>query len=654
MLQQLYVEERTRSEGDSGIKQIRIRGDGTKPYFTAGFANPNGMAAIHDHTDHVKTVGLGELVAVLNGVEFRTRHNDYKLVRPSTTSGDYHATEDIPYPEVPPEVKNKHNMTERITELREWFKAWRDGNDTVRDYHRYFPSLLCYLEGAWTTDTKNIDEPFDSDRHQIDASSWFDLQEKVRFTSYTGDKSNKQNFAYLPTTIINVTNGEPVFAQWNYRILCHPTKSYVERSELKPVDNLGVRLVRKKSFQEYVHQRGARFEIAYPPTNHDHQVRYSRLDQLMEEIPGKDNYGANITDSVFGLTKYQVKHQASDEDKLLNTAYYHRWFRLTEKGAMGETQAHRGFSDRNLFVAVTKQPRVAPMSVEYNCHTVHHGHGHNEQVCSTSTQRVSYAIPLEIVYLTPLNSWNPYGLEYKGDWHHSNIRANGRNGDHGINHAYNGTDSKAFYQTPAAFFTGGDVDKDPADTARGSAGVLDRHGNVHSVKASGMRVILPYIPGVGTLRTRYPIMPVYAEGSPIWKELEALRDVVLDMKNHLKFFHTPPAAAMTATSHDEADDVEETDVNIPSTFVTSPSDPETAGLHVHTIDLSEWEYKQLTEGNQLLTVLTSEDNGHSHILQIRYDQETGKLRIVSCDKEAECPDGHSAVLEKEEDNIHMV
>nr|KAG5705262.1 hypothetical protein BaRGS_010713 [Batillaria attramentaria] len=364
------------------------------------------MAAMHDHTDHPHTVGLGEMIVVLNGVEFRTRHNDFSLNMPSRHSRDYHATEDIPYPSLPPAVAHKHTLAEQITELREWFKAWRDGNHTVRDYHPYFPSLICYLEGAWTTDTKTLNEPFASTRHQIDASSWFDLQEKIRFTSYTGDKSNKQNFAYLPTTIINVTNGDPVFAQWNYRILCHPTKSYVERKELKPVESLGVRLAKKKTFDEYTTTRAARYVINSLPYNADHLTRYSRLDELMGEIPGLDNYGANITDKVFGLTKYQLKDETP-----LNTAYYHRWFRVMENGAMGEKQAHRGYADRNLFVAVTKQPKISPMSVKYNCHNVWTDHQRHNQ-CETSTQRVSYAIPLEVVYLTPLNAWNPYNIEY--------------------------------------------------------------------------------------------------------------------------------------------------------------------------------------------------------------------------------------------------
>lgn len=47
---------------------------------------------------------MGELVAVLNGVEFRTRHNDYKMQMPSKTSLDYGKTELVPYPKVPPQV----------------------------------------------------------------------------------------------------------------------------------------------------------------------------------------------------------------------------------------------------------------------------------------------------------------------------------------------------------------------------------------------------------------------------------------------------------------------------------------------------------------------------------------------------------------------
>ncbi|KAH3874984.1 hypothetical protein DPMN_038242 [Dreissena polymorpha] len=59
------------------------------------------------------------------------------------------------------------------------FPAFKDQNSTVRDYRKFFKPVLCYMEGAWTTNTDVIEEPFFSDRHFIDASSWFDLQEKV-------------------------------------------------------------------------------------------------------------------------------------------------------------------------------------------------------------------------------------------------------------------------------------------------------------------------------------------------------------------------------------------------------------------------------------------------------------------------------------------
>ena len=57
--------------------------------------------------------GMGEVIAVMNGVEFRTRHNDYKLVMPSTTSKEYHATEKIPFPKIPDEVLQKATVDVR-------------------------------------------------------------------------------------------------------------------------------------------------------------------------------------------------------------------------------------------------------------------------------------------------------------------------------------------------------------------------------------------------------------------------------------------------------------------------------------------------------------------------------------------------------------
>ena len=52
--------------------------------------------------------------------------------------------------------------------------------------------------------------------------------------------------------------------------------------------------------------------------------------------------------------------------------------------------------------------------------------------------------------------------------------------------------------------------------------------------ASGVRIFLPNIPGIGVLRTRYPIMPVHGEGSSVWKELNAIKEIVMNPNAHKK------------------------------------------------------------------------------------------------------------------------
>merc|ERR1719378_1101390 len=285
MLQQFFTEERIRSEGNSGIKQIRGRSVGLKSYYSSNH-NGNSMASIHDHANNIRTVGMGEFTAVLNGVEFRTRHNDYRLYMPSETSDKYHEVQDIPFPDVPPAVSSKDSLGEQVKEMREWFKAWRDQNHTVRDYRKYFKPVLCYLEGAWTRPGKSVDEPFHSDRHFVDAKTWFDLQDKFRFTSYTGSKSLLENLPFLPTTIMRYVNETiPVFAQWNYRIACHPLKQDVPLSKLKPVDDVSTRMKTRRSFYQFLHSRSARFSA--DESQYDRPSTRTFLDDLMKRFPVK-------------------------------------------------------------------------------------------------------------------------------------------------------------------------------------------------------------------------------------------------------------------------------------------------------------------------------------------------------------------------------
>jgi len=178
MMQQFYVEEQTRSSGDSGLKRIRTDRQGTQSYHSASHSNRWTLAAIHNHPEYDNLLGFGEMIAVLNGIEFRTRHNDYHLRMRHPTKRD--TVKDIPFPDVPPQVSELKKEEDQAIEMREWFKAWRDQDYSVRDYRRYFRPVLCYLEGTWTNSAQtSLNEPFQSERHHIDATSWLNLADKV-------------------------------------------------------------------------------------------------------------------------------------------------------------------------------------------------------------------------------------------------------------------------------------------------------------------------------------------------------------------------------------------------------------------------------------------------------------------------------------------
>jgi hypothetical protein len=101
-------------------------------------------------------------------------------------------------------------------------------------------------------------------------------------------------------------------------------------------------------------------------------------------------------------------------------------------------------------------------------------------VCTNLHQKWSYAIPLEIIYLTPLSKWNPYDIEFKGSRFSKlgkTVEAGGRNGGQSLDKAFNGTNGVKFYQTPVEFFSGNEVGAGAADTTKNSVGVLDRKGN---------------------------------------------------------------------------------------------------------------------------------------------------------------------------------
>lgn len=638
MLQQLFIEEKTRSEGDSGLKQTRILNDGSKPYHFPTTRSKRGVAAIHDHGHMKRTIGVGEFVAVLNGVEFRTRHNDPELRMPSTTSSNFLETEEIPFPEVPPEVTKKETVAEQVQEMREWFRAFKDQNHKERDYRKYFKPVLCYLEGMWVYDNNtDILEPFLSDRHKLDASTFEDLEDKIMFTSYGGRKDGMENFGWLPKTIVYTENGKsPSYAQWIYRIVCHPLKHDLPLNRLRMIDDLSSRMMFLRSEEEEMKTRRARFKL----NQRDRQEWKERFDQspgfidsLMSEIPGLDNYGGNLTDEALNLPAFCP----GKEQKILNTAYYHRFYEEVRPDYMRLSLRKRAFSDSNLFMSMTSQQQVAGKSLNYCTKE----DSLQKKACKSYHQRWSYAVPFEIIYLNPLTNWNPYNITYKG--HYKNdpeakfVTENGkRTGGNDIHTAYNGTNSWYFFQIPQSFYSGNENKK-----GNGGIGVLDENGKLRYTRASGIRVFIPEIRGIGIIRQRYPIMPLYSEGNTAYKEMESLKDIVLENNNYLKMFHNLP-------KDENSDKLRKNQIKLSVqrgiTLIMSMATMSDPGPHTHYVDLSAENVNAL-KSKKKLTVRSSEDSGHDHRVTIEYRPFLKNPFVMTrCDHKRKCWDGHKKLL----------
>merc|ERR1711881_155674 len=190
---------------------------------------------------------------------------------------------------------------------------------------------------------------------------------------------------------------------------------------------------------------------AHRNDNYPKNFRWNYLDELMRQIPGKDGPGANIKDESFDT----VTTEFIDKSKEMNVGYYSRLYSYTGNDAMGEQQDMRGFSDVNMFAALTNHKNVASVKVCTD----------KKQKCWE--QRWTWAIPLEIIYMTPLENWNPCNLEFiekKKDFEKAQ-NAEGRTGK--IDHPIRGYTERDYWQkVPSKFFKGKNG-RDLADTGAG-------------------------------------------------------------------------------------------------------------------------------------------------------------------------------------------
>lgn len=601
---QVAQEESTRRHGVSGLTATRSYVSAAESFSEPTFTN-FGTGNMHNHAEHARTVGFGEISAVLSGVGFTSRHNDYRLRENDATQEEpapvgafsidadstgapasdppgkrtpYHATRNIEFPNVPPSVLAQPTVSGQIEEMKAYFRAFKEQDSRVRDYQPFFKPALCVLEGAWTEQTGNLDEPFDSDRcearepwrrqamlgtgwfrpgalgavlpapgaeeafppahrHQIDARTWRELHAKVQFFLASGRKNEDENLAHLPSSIRSLHEQPddetwvPKVSNFEYRIHCQPLGTDVPTERFVVADDLHVQMGGvggPVTPAELAQTRRARFQInprtsaewaegtrSFPRGPH----LYEYLDELMENVSGKDGPRAILWDDAAGS---RARHALTGEP--LNVARYSRFYSMPNKDAMGRSQNRRTFTDAHIFVARTTHERVTPVKL---CEEATWAPAEGAEA-RCYTQRWTYAVPLEIVYMTPLSRWNPWNLtSFTGDEVEARRAAtcDGTADGRSAETALCGTSETLYYRTPIEFFGAGSPDADAADTAEAATAVKDPLGQVHWTAPSGHWILTPEIEGVGRVRQRYPIFPIHAHGNVAFKEVKALAEL---------------------------------------------------------------------------------------------------------------------------------
>ena len=585
---EVRTQERVRAEGNSGLTVTRSRWQGTDAYFHESYVG-SGPGNAHNHADFKYTIGMGEFGAVLNGVQFTTRHNDYSLLQPDDTLPvyDYHSSfpprsKEMTFPDVPQSVLDKSSVDEQVLEMREYFRAFHEQDSSIRDYDKYFKANLCYLEGTWTEAQEDIAEPFASERHHIDADTWEDLHAKNNFLFNNGQKSSLENLPFLPSAFRSMRDAdtsddtfEPDIGQWFYRINCVPIEERIPTARFRVRNDLHVQMSRStpSTRKSLAQTHRALYEVN--PTLPEHyneanpwpksttNVEY--IDHLMQFVPGFDGPKGDLEDRSFGPLCGTYNLSAT-----LNTAFYSRYYAMIEKDAMGQTFKKRGFNDL-MFAAQTSHPRVSPQqacyefssaelasfgSAEDKTRTTDCAALNSKAACynaarwdktqvsgnATSakcvwsgrcrykkcwTQRWSYAIPLEVIYTTPITNWNPYNIPFHepGTDEYTNVKGEGADGLTKET-PFRGSHKNTFFRTPETFFKDS-TDTDDADTSGGVTFVEAADGKVVEVRASGHWLLFPEIEGVGKVRQRYPIMPVHEQGSSAWKEAKSIEELLM-------------------------------------------------------------------------------------------------------------------------------
>lgn len=414
---------------------------------------------IHNHPNYARMPGMGWFSYNANGFLGQTRHNDYRLVKPSVGFMETVANE-------APSVPN-YNFT--VENMQFLFKQYLNGTLAEED-KELFRWDMSYLESWWQeVDTLDdyIDDSFDSFRHTFGSVKPSYLANRFTTSRAEGKKARFENIPFIPIASRNTdSDGNTTYAVLMYRIVTYPMTA-----------------LNGKRWDEILEQKEDLANLARSGTvsNLNAKAKFRLtvdFDSLIETIP-----------SLGGLDEEIITHRTVDgynmftANKLSN---YHRRYSLQDDDAVGRRDYVNGWNDPTLVTGLTN----------------------NEQVING----VSYLLPLEMILRTPLETWNPNDLELKTSITGSGTLDNPFNGF--IENNYN-------YHTPAEFFDGF-TSVDPADTGVGVKAIKNIREEVSKNVASGIYIVLPKIATIEeSVRIRFPINWKANEFSIAQTELEA-------------------------------------------------------------------------------------------------------------------------------------
>jgi len=404
-----------------------------------------------------------------------------------------------------------------------------------------------------------------------------------------------------------INDPTPLIANFDYRVLCSPIGIDLPTNRLRVVDDITCQMSENplRTVNQLAQSLEAYFQLnpRDAPDWVDGKNTYELLDLLMEQIPGKDNYDSFLNESIEGEVAY---HYVKDQN-VLNAAYYSRFYSLKKKkDVMGRDKRRRAFNDINLFTARTTQRDIAALAIP------------DPVTGEVIKHKYSYAIPLEIVYQTPLASWNPYKLKVTQQPNvlGAPIRSGGMSSETAF---LDISENERFYWTPSEFFE----DESTTETV----GVMDANGVVRSVRASGIRTILPKIKGVPQLiRQRYPIPP-------------------LSFNKNFGVMNAKALKHIFSTNQSEELIKSELHLPQPDLWIWTSMSNNSAVPHWHRVDITE-KMRKIWDQNETARIVipSGKANRHFHTLTItRLKGPNGfTYTLVDCDKKGSvCVDGHT-------------